>query len=82
MLNRDKIVYFDMPALETFEEFCERFYTGFQSGTTAAAWYAFGILEQAIGAGSNHYSEVICANPSSKNRTIVRYSMTLDKVKL
>ena len=81
MLNRDKIVYFDMPVLETFEEFCKRFYTGYQSGTTAA-WYAFGELRQAIGAGSNHYSEVICANPSSVNRTIVKYSRTLDKVKL
>ena len=81
MLNGDKIVYFDMSTLETFDEFCKRFYTGYQSGTTTAR-LVFGKLGQSIGAGSNNYNEVICANPSSKNRTIVRYSMTLDKVKL
>ena len=81
MLNSDKVVCFDVPAAETFISFCRRFYTGFQSGTTTAS-LVFGKLGQTIGAGSNNYNEVICANPSSKNRTIVRYSMTLDKVKL
>ena len=81
MLNGDKIVYFDMPTLETFDEFCKRFYTGYQS-VSNAAHLAFGRLRQAIGAGSNNYSEVICANPRSENKTIVKYSMTLDKVKL
>ena len=81
MLNSDKIVYFDVPAIETFISFCDRFYTGFQSCTVSAG-AVFGTLGQAIGAGNNNYNEVICANPNSKNRTIVKYSSTLDMVKL
>ena len=81
MLNSDKVVCFDVPAAETFDEFCKRFYTGFQSGTTTAR-LVFGKLGQSIGAGSNNYNEVICANPNSKNKIIVKYSRTLDKVKL
>lgn len=81
MLNSDKVVYFDVPSTETFKSFCDRFYTGFQSGTTAAR-LAFGKLGQAIGTGYNNYNEVICASPNSINKTIVKYSSTLDKVKL